>query len=152
MADVIRLLDTMHPLREPPAPEAITPYLALLACGCAIALIVLIAAWRVRHHRSALRASAEAALAAARELAPAERLAAQANLLRRLVRTLVGDEAARAQGGAWLERLDRVFQTRFFTQGEGAAFGETLYRRTPALDVDALDRALVGLISKVRAR
>ena len=150
MADVGRLLETMHPMREPPAPEAITPYLILVSLGCIAALALLFAAWRVRHRGAALRAAAEASLAASRRLAPLDRLAAQANLLRRLVRGLGGDEAARAQGGAWLERLDHVFETSFFTQGAGAAYGEALYRRPRDLDVDALDRALLGFIARLR--
>ena len=150
-ADVGRLLETMHPMREPPAPDAIMPYLALLAVGCAAALVILLVVWGLRHRRAALRASAEGALADSRGLGPTDRLAAQASLLRRLVRTLVGDEAARARGDAWLQRLDKVFETSFFTQGAGVAFGEALYRQNRDLDVDALDRALLGLIAKVRA-
>jgi hypothetical protein len=150
MADIAQLLDTMHPMREPAAPEPIAPYLILLAAGCMAALFLLFAGWRIRHRRVALRTSAEAALAATRGLAPADRLAAQATLLRRLVRSLQGDEAARAQGRAWLERLDGVFETRFFTQGHGVAFGEGLYHKPRDVDIDALDRSLRGLIAKVR--
>ena len=150
MADVGRLLETMHPMREPPVPEAIVPYLALLALGCLCAASALVVLWWLRHRRAALRVSVESALAAARGLAPPERLAAQAMLLRRLVRGLVGDEAARAQGATWLEHLDRLFATRFFTQGAGAAFGESLYRRPGSVDVEALDQALIGFVAQLR--
>ena len=67
------------------------------------------------------------------------------------MRSLVGDDAAHARGAAWLQRLDKVFETNFFTQGAGTAFGEALYRQNRDLDVEALDRALHGFIAKVRA-
>ncbi len=58
-------------------------------------------------------------LALARGLAPEPRRVAQARLLRRLVRTLKGEEAARARGPAWAETLDATFATDFFRNGPG---------------------------------
>lgn len=150
MVDVARLLETMHPMREPPPPAPIAPYLVMLGLGCAAAGVLLFVAWQMRRRRMALRASAEAALAASRGLAPADRLAAQAHLLRRLARRLDGDAAARASGDDWLQRLDRIFDTRFFTDGAGAIFGDKLYRQPAGVDVDALDRSLSGLIAQLR--
>ena len=82
---------------------------------------------------------------------PAERLAAQAQLLRRLVRALSGDSAARAQDGAWLGVLDRTFSTTFFTSGAGRVFGDGLYRPGADADVEALDHSLSSLIAALRA-
>ena len=151
MVDVARLLETLHPMREPPPPQAITPALILTAIGCLAAAALFVAVWRARGRYAALRRAAEATLAASRRLAPAERLAAQAQLLRRLVRGLAGEGEARKQGRAWLESLDRVFATRFFTEGDGTAFGEALYRPQPSADIDALDHSLAALFAKVRA-
>ncbi len=148
--DLGRLLETMHPMREPPAPESIASILLLLTLGCLAALAFVAVLWALRQRRVALRASAEATLAAARDLAPAERLAVQANLLRRVTRGLAGETAARLQGAAWLDRLDKLFNTQFFTQGAGSVYGEALYRRPASVDLDAMDHTLLDLIGRVR--
>ncbi len=147
MADTDRLLELMHPMREPPQPAAVTPFLFMVGVGCLAALAAFVLYWIALRRRAGLRRSAEAALAASRALAPPDRLAAQAMVLRRLVRSTVGDRDARAQGSVWLQTLDRLFATHFFTQGEGQAFGDALYARSIAVDVDALDRALGRLIA-----
>ena len=144
MADVSHLLEMMHPMREPPLPASLAPFLVTLGLGCVAAAALFVVYWQALRRRSDLRRSAEAALSASRALAPPERLAAQANLLRRLVRVVAGESEARRQGAAWLESLDRAFATQFFTEGDGKAYGDALYApRLP--DVDALDQALAGL-------
>ncbi len=75
---------------------------------------------------------------------------AQARLLRRLVRTLQGDDAASAQGAAWAGRLDSTLRTDFFTAGAGRVLADGLYRReTP--DPVVLDAELSRLIGRLRA-
>jgi hypothetical protein len=150
MADIGRLLETMHPMREPPPPDAITPYLLVLAVGCVAGVALFLVTWRLRHRRAALRTAADAALEAARGLAPADRIAAQARLLRRVVRSVGGEAAASTYGDAWLQRLDDVFATNFFTAGAGIVFGDALYRRPGDIDLDGLDRSIRGLIANVR--
>jgi hypothetical protein len=152
MADTGHLLELLHPMREPPLPAPVTPFLVMVALG-ALAAVALAAAYLVGvRRRAGLRRAAAVALAASRGLAPGERLAAQANLLRRLVRQVGGEAEARTHGTVWLQTLDRVFATAFFTQGEGAAYGDALYAPSTAPDVDALDRALTGLIAKLPAK
>ena len=150
MADIAQLLQTMRPMREPPSPTPIMPFLDMLAIGIMTAAVVFAIIVALKRSRYGLRRSAEEALAASRNLMPAERLAAQARLLRRLVRVQSGDAAARAEGGAWLGILDRAFATTFFTAGAGRAFGDALYRRGSETEVEALDRALSGFIASGR--
>ena len=150
MADVAQLLQTMHPMREPPPPAPIVPYLVMLAVGILGAALAFVVIRQAGHARAGLRRSAEAALAGSRQLLPAERLAAQARLLRRIVRTVAGDGAARAQDGAWLGVLDRTFATTFFASGDGRVYGDALYRRGAEADVEALDQALSGFIAALR--
>ena len=147
MPDVGQLLQSLHPMREPPPPSPVAPFLLTLGVGVAVAAIGFVAWRRARLRRAGLRRSAAQALAASRGLAPAERLAAQAHLLRRLVRARLGETAAAAQGEGWLAALDRAFATTFFTDGAGRAYADALYRRGGAGDVEALDRSLVGLIA-----
>lgn len=150
MPSVAELLQTLHPMREPPPPAPVAPYLAALAVGIAGAAVLLLLLRRARRQRRALRLAAETALAASRRLSPPERLAAQAQLLRGLVRAQLGDTAARLQGAAWLGTLDRLFGTTFFTQGEGRAYGDALYRRGSDGVAEALDGALARLIRQAR--
>ncbi len=152
MADVARMLELMHPMREPPPPSPVAPFLVMALLGCAAAVLALALVWQAWRRGAGLRRSALAALAASRALVPDERFAAQAGLLRRLARRLGGEAAARLHGQAWLERLDAMFGTRFFTQGEGQAYGDALYARQCVSDVDALDRSLARLIANLPSR
>ena len=119
MPDVAQLLQSLHPMREPPPPSPVAPFLVMLAAGVTLALVAFVAWRQLGRRRAGLRRSAELALASTRDLAPAERLAAQARLLRRLVRARSGESAAKAQGEGWLAALDDMFATTFFTRGAG---------------------------------
>ena len=150
MADPVPLLETLHPLRQPPGPETIVPILVMLGVGVLLGLLLVACFVALRARGRRVRRSALAELASSRALNPAERLAAQALLLRRLVRTTAVDMPAHENGGAWLDRLDRTFDTTYFSRGEGRAFGESLYTPETRPDIEALDRSLVGFIGKVR--
>ncbi|MFD1356229.1 DUF4381 family protein [Methylorubrum suomiense] len=124
---------------------------AAIALGFGLALLVgLIRILRARRGASVRRAALRE-LALARGLAPEPRRVAQARLLRRLVRTLKGEAAARARGAAWAETLDATFATDFFRNGPGQAFTEGLYRRPGSIDPDAIDSGLTRLLSRIRA-
>lgn len=149
MVDVAQLLQSLHPMREPPPPSPIAPFLVTLAIGIVAAAVGFVAWRQVRRRRAGLRHAAGLALAATRTLAPPERLAAQARLLRRLVRARDGETASRAQGDDWLAGLDRTFASDFFTSGAGRAYADSLYRRDAAVDVEALDRSLAELLARL---
>ena len=100
---------------------------------------------RLRAARRALRAS----LAETRHLQEDERLAAQARLLRRVARTVAGDDVAQLRGEAWLAALDRMFATDFFSRGEGRCFGDQLYAAAAA-DAGPRDRQLERLAGQLR--
>jgi hypothetical protein len=101
---------------------------------------------RMRAARRALRAS----LAETRHVREDERLAAQALLLRRVARTVAGDDVAQLRGDAWLAALDRMFATTFFTRGEGRCFGDQLYAAA-ASDPEPRDRQLERLAGQLRS-
>lgn len=149
-------LDALHAMRLPSPPaSSLVEMIALgVAAGAMAALLLagaltLFAAWR-RHStpsRDALRR-----LDRARRLAPAERVCAHAAALRHYaVATGVADDG-HLQGSAWLGRLDELFATDFFTRGEGAVFGEALYRPLQGIDVDAVDMTLRRLLRRRRRR
>ena len=124
---------------------------AASALGFAAALLVgLIRVLRARGQASVRRAALRE-LTLANGLDPETRRVAQARLLRRVVRTLEGDDAAAARGTVWAEKLDRTFATDFFSRGAGQALVEGLYRRPEAPDPAAIDAELGRLFSRIRA-
>ncbi|WP_232629583.1 DUF4381 family protein [Methylobacterium sp. Leaf118] len=124
---------------------------AALALGFGLALLLgLVRIVRARRGASVRRAALHA-LRQAEALEPEPRRVAQARLLRRLVRTLKGEEAARARGGAWAETLDATFATDFFRRGPGQALTDGLYRRPGGADQAALDAGLARLVARIRA-
>ncbi|WP_375453377.1 DUF4381 family protein [uncultured Methylobacterium sp.] len=126
------------------------PVVAAILLGFAAALLVgLVRYLRVRA-RATIRRAALRELAAAGALEPEARRVAQARLLRRVARTLQGEEAAAARGSAWAGRLDRLFATTFFTAGAGGGLVDGLYRR-PVADPAALDTELGRLIGRIKA-
>jgi hypothetical protein len=151
MADPLKLVEMLHPMRPPPLPDSIVPGLVMLATGCLVAAASAGLAWHGRRRTSNLRASALSALAETRVLNPADRLAAQAAVLRWLAHALVGNSVARQQGGPWLASLDRCFRTDFFSAGAGTVYGDALYRPATAADIESLDRSLGTLFSRVRS-
>ena len=160
MVDPAALLDTLRPLRMPSPPDAAWPVLVMAAVGAALVLLSARAVALLRKGRRRVRRSAEAELALSRGLPPAEPLAAQARLLRRLVGTAAPADdpepvGSGLLGAPWLERLDRTFATTFFSRGDGRAFGPALYRAEGyraegGADVEALDGSLAKLIAGMR--
>ena len=150
MADPVPLLESLHPFRQPPVFEAITPVVVMMILGLLTGALCAGVAMLVMRRLRRVRRAAQIELALSRELSPVERLAAQALLLRRLVKTTTIEDGARACGDVWLERLDRTFATTYFSQGEGRAFGNALYSPETRPDVEALDRTLSGFIAKVK--
>lgn len=151
-ADAPASLDQLRSLHLPGGATGPIPGEILLALilGFGAALLVGLLRLLLARSRLSVRRAALSDLAGSRSLDAQERILAQARLLRRLVRTLKGDEAASAQGGAWASRLDALLCTDFFTAGAGRVLVDGLYRReTP--DPAALDAELSRLIGRLRA-
>jgi hypothetical protein len=151
-ADAPATHDQLRGLHLPGGAAGPVPGEILLALilGFAAALLVGLGRFLLVRRRASLRWAALAELAGSRGLDGPDRLLAQARLLRRLVRTLAGDEAAAAEGASWAARLDAVLRTDFFTRGAGRALVDGLYRRERA-DPAALDAELTRLIGRLRA-
>jgi hypothetical protein len=120
-----------------------------VALGLAMALIAALAFRALFRPRGSLRREALAAFENAAALPTPERRAAQAALLRRVVKTKAGPEEASATGSAWAETLDRVFSTELFSKGRGRVFADGLYGRQPE-DDPALDGELAALLSRLK--
>ena len=141
----------LRALHLPPQPSSFWSDLGFAAAaGLAVALVLALVIRLVVRPKRSLRASALDAFAQASALPPADRRAAQAAILRRVVRTVAGDEAARATGQTWAETLDRTFATDLFTARSGRVFADGLYARPGAgQDDPELDRELGALLAKL---
>lgn len=145
--DSPELLAGLRDIHVPPAPLVEMSDVAAGALAFAIVAAAALAAFLWRR-RSALRREALAQLAATGALAPEERLVAQAKLLRRVARSR-SDDAVTTRGDDWLRQLDRLFRTRFFSDGHGRIFGEALYARATQVDAEALEGELRRLIGRL---
>lgn len=124
---------------------------AAIALGFAAALLVgLIRVIRTRRSATVRRAALRE-LTLTQGLPPEARRVAQAQLLRRVVRTLEGEAAAGARGLTWASTLDRTFATELFSRGPGRVLVDGLYRRPDATDPAALDAELGRLFARIRA-
>lgn len=147
MAGPSELLAQLRPLRAPP-PDGTAEILLMALAGAIVAAALTSGYLLWRERRRPLRRAAFSALAAARLLPPAERLAAQAKMLRDLVGALDGS-VARLHGDAWLARLDALFATTLFSEGEGRAFGDALYVPRADDPSENLDRVLQKLLARL---
>lgn len=141
----------LRALHLPPAPSSYWSDVGFaVAAGLGAALLLALVVRALFRPRRSLRASATDAFEAASGLPQPERRAAQAALLRRVVKTVEGEGAARATGPEWAATLDRVFATDLFTLRAGKVFVDGLYARAAPGDDPALDRELGSLIAKLR--
>ena len=142
-------LDALRGLHVEPGILQLDPKILLAIAAGLLLSIVAMVFWRSGYfHRQKVRQAALAALAAAQSLPAEQRLAEQAKLLRRIARTIGGEEIARLHGEAWLGALDRLFQTRFFTSEQGRCFADGLYAASAA---GASDTTAVRLEALIRA-
>lgn len=151
MADATEALAALRPDRWPAAPPgfpASDVAFALLAGALAGLVLALLVTALGRGRTVSPRRAALSALARTESLPAAERLAAEAAALRAFATARLGPEAAKAEGETWLATLDRLFATRFFTEGAGRRLGAALYAPGPA---EPLGADLVRLVKSARA-
>ncbi|MBG0810545.1 DUF4381 family protein [Methylosinus sp. H3A] len=147
MAAPAELITQLRPLRAPPPDGTAEIALMALAGGVAAATLTLAILFWLRRRRP-LRRAALSALTAARALPAAERLAAQAKMLRDVAGALDGGVVS-LHGEPWLARLDVIFATTLFSKGEGRAYGDALYRQRADDPSETLDRALRKLLARL---
>ena len=122
---------------------------AAMMFGLLAAFLVGLVRHLKRRAQRTIRRAALHELTITRSLEPEDRLVAQAYLLRRLARTLNGDDSVHKRGLSWSTELDELFGTSFFTTGAGYVFANGLYQQeTP--DLDAIDVHLHRLFQKIR--
>lgn len=144
--------DTLSGLRDvhlPPVPDGAS---LLPAVAAIVLVLVLTFAGTVllARRRNGWVGEAERALDGLAAAPPDLALAGAAGLLRRIALARIGPDAAKFDGDAWLEALDRLFGGDFFRHGAGNIFGGALYRAdiTPAAGA----AALAGLRRLLRKR
>lgn len=138
-------LRDIHLPAPPPSPD-LWPVVLL---GLALGVLVLVALWRWRRMEG-WKAEAMRSLGRIERLAPATRLEETAVLVRRLALHLGRDaHPGQLTGKPYLEALDRLFATGFFTSGAGAVLGDALYAGN-TVDTGQLDDLIAGLRREIR--
>ena len=143
--------DTIAKLRDihlPPA-QGITTTIIITILGCMGAIILFKSIIYFSFYTYPIRRTALDSLKNSRILNPSDRLAAQSRLLRVVARSI--DENLSFQTEAeWLEKLDNIFATKFFTNGQGRVYGQSLYQKANHPPVDNLDQELENLLSAIK--
>ena len=145
------LLSQLRDVREPMPPEGV-PLWLILANVAVIGLILTLLLYRRHNRRFGWRKRLIAELQQARRQSPEQAIFTTAQLLRRLL-LYRGSTVQTCSGNSWLLLLDNHFQTRWFTQGNGRVFGDSLYQ--PAVLSQAATLSLLdeveGLIKTLPA-
>lgn len=128
MSKAESLLSALRDIQEPVAPESLS--LWLVAANIALIIILgmlyflrknrLLEGWR-REARREIQRSTQAE--------PQQGVVLLAKLLRKIAIHRKNSHCD-LQGDAWLQELDTLFSTQWFTEEEGRIFGTTLYKNT----------------------
>lgn len=144
-------LDDLRDIHLPDPPPGLPDWLLIFITAAAAASAVLLIVTLFGRGSPAIRATL-AQLERIDTGDEARAIAHMATLLRRYaLARLTGpsaSEAARLTGEAWLERLDHLTGSRFFTHGDGRVFGETLYARGPHPGAESLKQDLARLLKR----
>lgn len=139
------LLAELRDIQLPPAPEGVS--LWLLGANVLLVVVALLALYtRWRRRRERWRREALATVKQAAQMEPAGGVLELAKLLRQLMLHRQYDISS--TGRPWLQQLDAAFNTRWFSQSRGQAFGPALYQQslTSKAELQVLCKELERLI------
>ena len=150
-AETAEVLARLRDIHLPDLPEAgiLADWAAGASLGLLAALLLTLLGGLVLRHLPSRRKDALAALAASRELVPAERLLAQMKILQGVALREARKRDSEAADEHWSVTVGRRLRSDFFATGPGAALHEDLYRREPRSDPEAIDRELASLLKRV---
>lgn len=148
MDDAATLLEQLRDVRQPLPPEGVSLSL-VIANVCAGGIIIALLWYRWRKNTHGWRKPLIKALRHSSSQTPKEALNSAAKLLRQLM-LFRRQEVQTLSGTPWLQTLDEHFQTRWFTEGRGRVFGDTLYQPS-TLDKPEVQRLLHELEALIRS-
>lgn len=126
MSDTTELLNSLRDIHEPIPPQSVSPLWMLLVFVLCIGVIGLLLI-RIAKARRVKPSPWIEQITIARTEEPEQARLRLARLLRHICLNRGDDHFETLSGQAWLEHLDKVFFTRFFTTDAGIAFGDDLY-------------------------
>ena len=126
MSKTETLLSELRDIHVPSAPESMSLWLIAANIGL---LIILVWIYLLRRNRllEGWRRAARRDIQHAKKANTQQGLVLLAKLLRKIA-ILRNSSQGDRQGDAWLEELDTVFATQWFTQEQGRIFGTALYK------------------------
>ena len=135
--DTTQLLEQLRDIHQPAPPPEPSIWPIVIA---SLIIAIAISAVMFRYRRQLPRSWASAAIveldAIQRQSGPTARLET-AELLKRIVLTHNNRADIRQlHGSNWLRYLDQFFNTRFFSEGGGKIYGDSLYQADAVTDID----------------
>lgn len=123
-----------------PLSDGLTSFMIMTSLGAIFGVGFAIILTKFKNENQDIYTKALQTLMETRNLAPPDRLATQARMLRDIAISL-DPGAAFLSGEEWLCRLDSVFLTKYFTQDSGRIFGDDLYKpfRYPSVEIIEID-------------
>lgn len=127
--DTTQLLAQLRDIHLPPAPAEPAIWPLIIAVGIIAIAVVALLLKRIGNSNS-WAATATRELKVIQMNAEPSAPLQTAELLKRIVLTHDNNpDVKHLTGHAWLVYLDKFFNTRFFTTGQGQQFGDTLYQQ-----------------------
>jgi len=150
MSDKTALLNSLRDIHEPAAPGVTSPLWIVLLASLALPVLGVLLVRFIKQHRQRNPPWASQ-LSLARTEQPEKARLRLARLLRHIC--VRQDSAANSLSGQdWLEYLDKVFSTDYFTQGDGQLFGNSLYAPIePSININAVCDSLSPILNKAKA-
>lgn len=147
MSKTETLLSALRDIQEPAAPESLS--LWLIAANV-ILIMVLAMLYFLRKNRlqEGWRRESRREILRAKETEPQQGVVLLAKLLRKIVIHRTNNHSA-LQGDAWLNELNTLFSTQWFTEGEGRVFGTALYQKTvlSPTDLNSASNKILQLVN-----
>lgn len=134
MNDTTELLNRLRDIQEPVAPQG-TSLILLAANAMLLLAIVTFLLWRTYRRRNAWRRQALYQLKQAQATTPENSLLQIAKLLRQIHLHRKPGEP-QISGIPYLQQLDTLFNTDWFTKGHGRYFGDALYQPDIVNEID----------------
>lgn len=147
MSKTESLLSALRDIQEPVAPESLS--LWLIAAN--IVLIVILAMFyflRKNRLQERWRRESRREIQRAKNTKPQQGIVLLAKLLRKIA-IHRNNNPRDLQGDAWLNELNTLFSTRWFTEDEGRVFGTALYQKTvlSPTDLNSASNKILQLVN-----
>ena len=134
---------------HPPLTDSLTVLVAMSLLGGFCGILIAMLTRMGRPKKKSIYLQSLERLIRSRQYPAPERIAIQAGILREIAASL-DPGAGFLRGDEWLSKLDLLFQTNFFTSGNGRIFGDELYKPVSTFTANSLDDELSLILARYK--